>query len=106
MGLTTDQTQRVKTAFLSYAQGQPKISDAMIDQFICGAIPNLTWEQLQAKKSKKRSSADGYDRADFFALVQTEPAYIEFIVQNFPPAPIEPKEPEIDGLAMKTAKGF
>ncbi|CCW62614.1 unnamed protein product [Phytomonas sp. EM1] len=106
MGLTTDQTQRIKTAFLSYAQEQPKITETMIDQFICGAIPNLSWEQLQEKKAKRKGSADGYDRGEFFALVQTNPAYIDFIVKNFPPAPIEPKESEIDGLALKTEKGF
>lgn len=106
MGLTQEQTQRVKTAFLSYAQGQPKITEAMIDQFICGAIPGLSWEQLQQKKSAKKGAADGYDRGAFFALVNTDPAYINFITQYFPPAPPDPKEPEVDALALKAAKGF
>jgi len=106
MGLTPDQTQRVKTAFLSYAQGQPKVSEAMIDQLICGAIPGLSWEQLQAKKSVKKVGPDGYDMGSFFALVHSDPAYINFIQQYFPPAPVPPKEPEIDALALKSAKGF
>lgn len=105
MGLTSEQTQRVKTAFLSYSQGQPKIAESMIDQFICGAIPGLTWEQLQAKKAVKKCT-DGYDRGSFFALVNSDPAYIKFIEQYFPPAPMEEKPPEVDALALKTAKGF
>lgn len=106
MGLTQDQTQRVKTAFLSYAQGQPKVSEAMIDQLICGAIPGLTWEQLQAKKAVRKVGADGYDMGAFFAIVNSDPAYIAFIQQYFPPAPIAEKAPEVDALALKTAKGF
>lgn len=78
----------------------------MIDQFICGAIPGLTWEQLQAKKAAKKGAADGYDRGAFFALVNSDPAYIKFITQHFPPAPLEEKAPEVDALALKTAKGF
>jgi hypothetical protein len=106
MGLTQDQTQRVKTAFLSYAQGQPKVSEAMIDQLICGAIPGLSWEQLQAKKAVRKVGPDGYDLGAFFAIVNSDPAYITFIQQYFPPAPLAEKEPEVDALALKTAKGF
>ena len=106
MGLTHEQTQRVKTAFLSYAQGQPKVSDAMIDQLICGAIPGLSWEQLQAKKAVRKVGADGYDLGSFFAVVNSDPAYIAFIEKYFPPAPEKEKEPEVDALALKTAKGF
>ncbi|CBZ27511.1 conserved hypothetical protein [Leishmania mexicana MHOM/GT/2001/U1103] len=106
MGLTQDQTQRVKTAFLSYAQGQPKVSEAMMDQLICGAIPGLSWEQLQAKKAVRKVGADGYDLGAFFAIVNSDPAYIAFIQQHFPPAPPEQREPEVDALALKTAKGF
>lgn len=106
MGLTAEQTQRVKTAFLSYSQGQPKIPEAMIDQFICGAIPGLAWEQLQAKKAARKTPDSTYDRGAFFALVNTEPAYMVFIEQHFPPAPVEEKPPEVDALALKAAKGF
>lgn len=108
MGLTQDDTQRVKMAFLSYCQGQPLIAPAMIDQFICGAIPNLTWEQLQAKKAiRKNPRADGcYDRGQFFALVNSSPEYIVFIRQYFPPAPLTPREERIDGVEVMTAKGF
>lgn len=106
MSLTQDQTQRVKTAFLSYSQGQPKIPEAMIDQFICGAIPGLSWEQLQEKKAARKGAPDGYNLGQFFALVNAEPAYVAFVEQHFPPAPPKEKEPEIDTLALKTAKGF
>lgn len=107
MGLTDEDKQRVKTAFLSYAQGQPHIAPAMIDQFICGAIPNLSWEQLQAKKVvKKAGDASPYDRGSFFALVNSSPEYIVFIRQHFAPAPPTPKEARIDGVDVMVAKGF
>lgn len=106
MGLTADDTQRVKMAFLSYAQGQPKIAAAMIDQFICGAIPGLTWEQLQAKKNKKGGPDGSYDRGQFFALVHSSPEYIVFIRSYFPPAPPTPKETPIDGVELLVEKGF
>eukprot|EP00796_Vickermania_ingenoplastis_P007989 gene7989-5549_t len=107
MGLTADDTQRVKTAYLSYAQGQPHIAPAMIDQFICGAIPGLNWEQLQGKKALRKGAADGsYDRGQFFALVNSSPEYIVFIRQHFPPAPPTPKEERIDGVDLIVEKGF
>jgi len=107
MGLTDEDKQRVKTAFLSYAQGQPQVAPAMIDQFICGAIPNLSFEQLQAKKTVKKVGGDGgYDRAAFFALVNSSPEYIVFIRQHFQPAPPTPKAAQVDGVDVMVAKGF
>lgn len=105
VNLTAEQTQRVKTAFLSYAQGKPKVPEAMMDQLICGAIPGLNWEQLQAKKIKK-PDADGYSLGDFFAIVHSDPRFITFIEGYFPPAPPEQKQPQVDGLDVKVAKGF
>ncbi|CAD2219767.1 hypothetical protein AGDE_02902 [Angomonas deanei] len=106
MGLTEDEKQRVKTAFLSYAQGQPTVQEAMIDQLICGAVPDCPWEELQERKSVREVGPEGYDLPDFFALVNSDPAYIKFIVEYFPAAPPKEKEPEVDALALKTAKGF
>lgn len=107
MGLTQEQTQCVKTAYLSYAQGQPHVTEAMLDQFICGAVPGLSWEQLQERKVRCKKDANGcYDLGAFFALVNADPTYINFIVQHFPPAPVAEKAPEVDGLALKAAKGF
>ncbi|KAG8344222.1 hypothetical protein ERJ75_000426600 [Trypanosoma vivax] len=102
--ISSDETQRIKTAFLSYSQGQPKISEQMIDQFICGAIPGLSWEQLQEKKGS--GAANGYDRSAFFQLVTSDERYVQFIVANFPCAPPDEKPPEIDVLELKTQKGF
>ncbi|ORC88824.1 uncharacterized protein TM35_000152550 [Trypanosoma theileri] len=105
--LTHDEAQRVKTAFLSYSQGQSRVPEAMMDQLICGAVPGLTWEQLQARKPAKNSSnADGYDRSAFFALVASDPVYVQFIAAHFPCAPEEERAPEIDALELKTQKGF
>ncbi|EPY33337.1 hypothetical protein STCU_02291 [Strigomonas culicis] len=106
MGLTAEETQRVKTAFLSYAQGQPKVTEAMIDQMICGAVPGIGWEDLQKRKHVKHVGADGYSLPDFFAVVNSDPVYLKFICQYFPPQPKEEKPPVIDGLDVKTAKGF
>ncbi|KEG09543.1 hypothetical protein DQ04_05051010 [Trypanosoma grayi] len=103
--ITADESQRIKTAFLSYAQGQSKVPEAMMDQLICGAIPGLTWEQLQEKK-KGRGAADGFDRSAFFALVASDDQYVRFVAQHFPPAPVEEKPPEVDALELKTQKGF
>nr|CCC92402.1 conserved hypothetical protein [Trypanosoma congolense IL3000] len=102
--MTHDQTQRVKTAFLSYSQGQPKVTEQMIDQLICGAIPGISWEDLQAKKG--RNAAEGFDRSAFFSLVSSDERYVQFIEANFPCAPEEEKAPQIDALELKTAKGF
>ncbi|KAH9597140.1 hypothetical protein LSM04_003454 [Trypanosoma melophagium] len=112
--LTHDETQRVKTAFLSYSQGQNRVPEAMMDQLICGAVPGLTWEQLQARKPAKSTNAnkkdnnsnDGYDRGAFFALVASDPVYVQFITAHFPPAPEEERAPEVDALELKTQKGF
>ncbi|AAZ13407.1 uncharacterized protein TEOVI_000251600 [Trypanosoma equiperdum] len=102
--LTHEDTQRIKTAFLSYSQGQPKVTEQMMDQLICGAIPGISWEELQAKKGPK--AAQGYDRSAFFSLVTSDDRYVQFIVANFPPAPEEEKAPQVDALELKTAKGF
>lgn len=82
------------------------VSEAMIDQLICGAIPGLSWEQLQEKKRKTKPSGTGYDRSAFFSLVNSDPVYVAFICQHFPPAPPEAKAVPIDGLEVKVAKGF
>nr|5KGQ_A Chain A, Uncharacterized protein [Trypanosoma cruzi] len=103
--ISHEDTQRIKTAFLSYAQGQDKVTEAMIDQLICGAFPGLSWEQLQEKK-KGRAAANGYDRSAFFSLVASDEQYVRFIAQHFPCAPEEEKPPEIDALELKTQKGF
>jgi hypothetical protein len=97
--------QRIKTAFHAYAQGQPKVSEGMVDQLICAAIPGLTYEQLQELK-KVKGGADGYSESQFFALVCSRQEFVNLCVAHFPPAPHEEKPPEIDTLALKTEKGF
>lgn len=105
MKLSHVQVQQVKTAFLAYSQGQPKVSLAMIDQFICTAIQGLTYEQLTELK-KGKGSADGYDLPQFFQLVNSNEAFQNFCIANYPPAPEAEKAPEIDALALKAEKGF
>jgi hypothetical protein len=106
MKLNQDQTQRVKTAFLAYSQAQPTISAQMIDQFICGAIPGLTYEQLVEIKKGKGAADGSYDRPQFFQLVNSNEAFQLFCVNNYQPMPEEAKAPEVDALALKAEKGF
>jgi hypothetical protein len=106
MKLDATQTQQVKTAFLAYSQAQPKVSLAMIDQFICGAIPGLSYEQLTDLKKAHKGSDEGYDVGQFFALVNSNEAFQHFCIANYPPAPKEEKAPEVDALALKAEKGF
>ena len=105
MKLNQVQVQQVKTAYVAYAQGQPKITPSMIDQFICGAIQGLSFEQLTELK-KGKGSADGFDLPQFFALVNSNEAFQNFCIANYPPAPEEEKAPEVDALALKAEKGF
>lgn len=105
MKLDPTQIQQVKTAFVAYSQGQPKVPLAMIDQFICGAIPGLNYEQLQELK-KGKGHDDGYDIGQFFALVNSNEAFQSFCIAHYPPAPKEEKAPEVDALALKAEKGF
>lgn len=105
MKLNHEQQQRVKTAFLAYSQGAPKVSLAMVDQFICGAIPGLTYEQLCEFK-KIKGTEEGYDLPHFFQLVNANEAFQNFCIVNYPPAPEAEKAPEIDALALKAEKGF
>lgn len=106
MKLDGTQTQQVKTAFIAYSQAQAKVPLAMIDQFICGAIPGLSYEQLVDLKKHHKGAEDGYDMGQFFALVNSNEAFQNFCIANYPPAPKEEKAPEVDALALKAEKGF
>lgn len=104
MKLNPVQTQQVKTAFLAYSQGAPKVSDVMMYQFIATACPGATAEQC-AEVLKGKMAPDGCDLSQWFQVINSNENFQLLCINNYPPAPTEQKS-QVDGLEMKAAKGF